>query len=315
MKNENIAILAAIGIGGYYIFSKSKTKDDTDSGGGFSFDLGDFFSNFKSPENFNIGDFLTGLLSGNQNESGNILDSLKDLFSGFTNPLNIITPPKAETDNTSLFDLLNNLINQPSKIILSTGEAVNTAGAGIYKAATGVLIAGGTYVGVKTFTPIAPAISNALKTIISGAVKTGSKAIGAGGAALLAPVSSLPPVGVGLAAAGAFAGGYALGNLFNQTPAGQAVQKWSGNIGASLGASNTGLGQVLFPKAQLSDYAQNTIYEQQFGTPVPVNTSPFITPKKYITPTANIQPVQVNNKPNSTVNITQYGNTRGMVFA
>jgi hypothetical protein len=140
---------------------------------------------------------------------------------------------------------------------------MNAAGQLVPTLVKGAVTGAGIYYGSKVLTPALnaarPAIAQTARSGASfvsntakSALNTGSKGISGFFNALSKPVSSLPKVGVVAAVAGAGALGYGVGTLFNKTSAGQALQSWSSQQGAKVGASNNIISQALFPHATLN---------------------------------------------------------------
>ncbi len=132
---------------------------------------------------------------------------------------------------------------------------LNALGDNTMKIGQGAAWLGGTYLTVRAAGPIAPAVGQGVAMGVRTAAPYVAGSIGSALGALGTSVAALPVVGVAAASIAAGGAGYGAGTLFNQTPAGQSLIQNSSNIGAKLGSSNTGLGQLLFPKAQLTQSA------------------------------------------------------------
>ncbi len=185
-------------------------------------------------------------------------------------------------------DILETAIKEPANIIEQTGKAtaqaatgigsgVQLAGSGLMEIAKSAAIGAGTYLGFKALQPVAPVVGKSIATGVRAVATPTTRVVGSLatniGRALTSPVSKVFTGSVGgaigstLAVAGAGAAGYAAGSLFNKTAAGQALIEKSGELGAKLGASNTGIGNVLFPKAQVAPVSNDTRsnFEKRYG--------------------------------------------------
>jgi len=156
-------------------------------------------------------------------------------------------------------------------LVMPTGntwtDISNAVSQGAMTLAKAGLTGVGIYAGAKVGIPFLKATVPALNTPVGTALKTGGNMVtstmrgaanvGRSGAGYLlnllkSPVTKLGVGGTAMAVPmlGAAAwGGWELGQAFNRTAAGQALQEWSGEMGAKVGGGENFVQKFLFPHA------------------------------------------------------------------
>jgi len=147
-----------------------------------------------------------------------------------------------------------------------TGSVITDLANAVMGVGKAALTGAGVYAGVKVGLPLATAVGRAITPAVTqiaarglglansglGAVRTG---LGAAAGYLGTPLSALGVAGwagaIPLAAAAGY-GGWQLGQMFNESRAGQALQTWSGNLGASVARGNNPIQAVFFPRSNVN---------------------------------------------------------------
>jgi hypothetical protein len=297
MKGSDALVIGACVIGGYLLLKPQEgggsiMAEFLGAGEGAGLDLGGLFGgigDMMSSIGGGLGEIFAGLgggLGGGEGEGGgesggqNIIDSVNDAVNSALGSLGVggggalgaITGggegggggtgwfSPVETSGNIFVDLANSLMG--------------VAKAGV----TGI----GIYAGYKVGMPLAqaagraltPAVSNIAGTIgnwtSTGVKAAGSAArtgLGALGGYLTTPIGSLGAAGwagaVPLAAAAGY-GGWKLGEVFNKTAAGEKLQEWSGNLGASVARGDNPIQRWLFPHAGISQKTIDTLKSGHF---------------------------------------------------
>lgn len=282
-SNNTLLLLGAV-LGGAWLISKQNGGQNP---------LSTILNIFPSGEsgNANGGIDLGGLLGGDNGgglfgngfDFGGLFDNFNNAWSNLFNAQNsawqsafsglggggngggTTTPPTIPSGNGGG--------GYPPSMPNTIPNILNSLGFSAQSIGKGAIMLGGTYLGVKALSPVAPAIGQGIATgvrAVTPSLASGARTVvsGLGRAAtgfagyLGTPVTALGVTGtvaaIPLVAAAGY-GGYKAGQWFNTTSAGKSLIEASGKAGASF--SKTAVGQVFFPSAGVK---QNAVSGDKF---------------------------------------------------
>lgn len=249
-SGNTILIIGGL-LAGAYVLSQKGEKSENPLLNIFP---GGFGGNGALPDMGGIFDGLTNMLGG---VTGNLTDAANSLLSAVGNipaQFNVPFPEIVNTGGGGGTPPNPNQLNPSGSAIIDLANSANT----LIDAARSLAITGvGSYAAYKTLPSILkaakPGIQLGSKAVSDFAVRTtqtGLNWTSAGINALSKPVAALPKIPVVMAAAASGAAGYAVGSWFNTTSAGQALQNFSGEMGAKF--AKTSVGNYFFPAAKVN---------------------------------------------------------------